>query len=396
MNHSLQLQILHLSLIPNISLSTQKKVYTYAIECNKNVYELMQSDFLACGIPLKTVSMLIDGLKDTRLLKRELAHIERNALSWATLLDSEYPALLFHIHTPPLVLYWKGVPVWNDLPTLAVVGSRKATDYGKRAIHELLIPCIKSGILLVSGGALGIDSLAHQAALNHGGKTVVVLGTGLSCRYPWQNKDLFDAIVFSGGALVTCFPFETQGAAWQFPLRNSIIAGMSRGCFVVQAADKSGSLITADYALKEGRNVYALPGAFDDPMSAGCNRLIAQGASVVLSADDIMQDYGIKIEHTNNQNNQKEEKYELQESLFTKTVLAGVKKVAKKLGLQAKEPVQEVVQEGILRFCNEPISLEKLSELTKKHEDELMQELFMLQLEGKVEQDFAGLWSIKK
>ena len=390
MNNTLQLQLLHLSLIQNVGLLSLKKVYTHLTDRSIDLYSLSSSDFVSWGIDSKTATTLVEGLADNYLLEKELSLIEKHAISWTTLLDSEYPALLAHTHVAPLVLYWQGSAVWNDGCSLSVVGSRAATDYGRRAIINLIIPCVKRGMIIVSGGALGIDSMAHEAALNHNGKTVVVLGTGLLKPYPAQNKKLFEAIAFSGGAVMSCFPLEMIGNSWQFPVRNRIIAGMTRGCFVVQAAEKSGALITAKYALDEGRNVYALPGQFDDDLSVGCNKLLQQGAQVVLSAQDILQDYGIDGADVQ-QNN---EDREAQKSVFSKE--SPLKTFLKKIVTPTEKKAEKQEElTGLLVHCSKPISLEQLIELSEKSEAEISQELFLLQLEGKIEQDFAGFWCIK-
>ena len=155
---------------------------------------------------------------------------------------------------------------------------------------------VHNGCSIVSGGALGIDGLAHRATLEAQGVTVAVLGSGLLKPYPAAHKTLFKKIIECRGALVSCFPLLTEPKPALFPARNRIIAGLSRGCLVVQAGIPSGALITAQYAVDEGREVFAVPGSLDNPLSVGCHRLISQGATLVTSASDILASFGIMPE----------------------------------------------------------------------------------------------------
>ncbi len=367
--------LLHLSLIQDIGPSAIKKLVEQVIEKGIDLYVLSVSDFLYLGIPQDMAIKLVAGLADQALFDREYELIEKIPdVNWTTMLSSDYPALLWHTYAPPPVLYWKGEPVWNSAPTLSVVGSRAGTSYGKRALDVILAPCVDQGMIIVSGGARGIDMMAHELTLQQGGITIAVFGTGLLRPYPSSNIRLFERIVEQGGAVVSCFPLEAEGLPWRFPVRNRIIAGMSRGCLVAQAAEGSGALITARLALDEGRNVYAVPGYFDDPLSAGCHQLLQDGAQLVVSAEAVLRDYpGLEapvveqlslIDHP--------EKKIIKKPLF-------------------KEKI-EVVENGVVALCARPISLDELVEKTGKSENELKAELFDLQLSGKLEQDFAGLW----
>jgi len=366
--------LLHLSLIQNIGPVAVKKLVERVIEYGIDLYALNVSDCLQFGIPEDMATRLVEGLADQALFDREYELIEKTGVNWTTMLSSDYPALLWHTYAPPVVLYWQGEPVWNNGPTLSVVGSRDGTSYGKRALDTILTPCIDQGMIIVSGGARGIDTMAHELTLQQGGITVVVVGTGLLRSYPVSNKNLFAKVAQEGGAVVSCFPLENEGAPWQFPVRNRIIAGMSRGCLVVQAAEGSGALITARLALNEGRNVYAVPGHFDDPLSAGCHQILQDGAQLVVSAEAILRDYP-----------------SLEAPLIQQTSLIDhpEKKVVKKPVFKEKI---EIVETGLIALCARPISFDELVEKTGKSENELKAELFDLQLSGKLEQDFAGLW----
>jgi DNA processing protein len=209
--------------------------------------------------------------------------------------EDDYPELLKQIFYPPFLLYYKGNFSLHGQKTLAVVGARKCTYYGQQIIEKIIPPLVKNGLTIISGLAVGIDSLAQIETLKAGGRTIAVIGSGLDKKsiYPIQNLLLAKQIVKAGGAVVSEFPPGTQPLPQNFPQRNRIIAGLSQGTLVVEANQKSGSLITARYALDEGREVYAVPGNIFSPASDGPNSLIKSGAKPVFSADDILESYGV-------------------------------------------------------------------------------------------------------
>lgn len=207
--------------------------------------------------------------------------------------DPRYPANLSGIHNPPPLLYVKGQPVFSP-NAVAIVGSRKGTVYGQEVAFKLAKELAMLDIAVISGMALGIDTRAHKGALQGSGFTVAVLGCGLDKCYPPDNRSLMQRIA-AEGAVVTEFPLRTSPMPSYFPRRNRIISGMSLGTVVVEAMEKSGALITADFALEQGREVFAVPGNINSPYSRGCNRLIKQGAALVESVDDILAELGILI-----------------------------------------------------------------------------------------------------
>ena len=208
--------------------------------------------------------------------------------------DERYPPLLKEIPDPPLILYALGDTGLMSTPAVAMVGSRSATTYGRRAAHSLAGQLTTHGVTVVSGMALGIDSLAHQGALEKGGKTVAVLGCGLDVLYPPQNKQLREGIR-EHGLLLSEYPLGTRPDGYRFPARNRIIAGMSLGVVVVEAARRSGSLITAQLALDFGREVFAVPGQIDSVKSEGTHWLLRQGAKVVVDAEDIVGEVRVHL-----------------------------------------------------------------------------------------------------
>jgi DNA processing protein len=236
----------------------------------------------------------LDSLRDAeprRAAEMELRRAHGLGLTIICLDDQEYPEWLRHIPNQPVILYIKGDPTALAEPGISIVGSRAASSYGLQMAETLARQLASQGITVISGLAQGIDSAAHRGALKGGGRTVGVLGCGLDLIYPPENRDLFE-IIPTSGALVSEYPLGTRPDGFRFPARNRIISGLSRGVVVVEASMKSGSLITAELALEQGREVFAVPGRADSLKSAGCHHLLQQGAKLVISAADIVGEFG--------------------------------------------------------------------------------------------------------
>lgn len=227
---------------------------------------------------------------DRRRLDRELKEAARKRVDIITIEDEGYPRLLKAIYDPPSVLYVSGMLDERDGLSLAVVGSRVASLYGLTQARKLAAQLCEAGCTVVSGMARGIDTQAHAGALSRGGRTIAVLGSGLGRIYPPENRGLAQQIAESG-AVVTEFPMDTAPLKQNFPARNRIISGLSLGVLVVEAARNSGALITADFALEQCREVFAVPGAVDSPGASGTNDLIRQGAKLVAAVDDILEEF---------------------------------------------------------------------------------------------------------
>ena len=206
-----------------------------------------------------------------------------------TILDREYPPLLKEIHDPPAVLFAMGNLSLLQKPALAIVGARDADEYALRALDRILPALINGEIVIISGLAKGTDTMAHSRAIAHGGDTIAVIGGGFFHIYPSENKRLAERIAREH-LLLSEYPPVRRPEKWHFPMRNRIISGLSWGTLVVQAKERSGSLITADFALEEGREVFAFPGPVDSVLSEGTNRLIQQGAKLVANSTDIMDE----------------------------------------------------------------------------------------------------------
>ena len=232
----------------------------------------------------------IAGWEKSINLDVELKRIADSGCRIVTQADAEYPELLRQIYDPPIVLYVKDELVPKDKNAVAMVGSRMTTHYGIEAARKLAYQLAYVGVTVVSGGARGIDSAAHQGALSAKGRTIAVLGTGINLVTPPENAELFERIA-ANGALITQFPFNRPPDKQSFPIRNRIVAGMTLGTVVVEANLTSGALITANFAVEYGRQVFAVPGRIDSPRSKGCHELIKKGAKLCESAEDILSEF---------------------------------------------------------------------------------------------------------
>ena len=238
-----------------------------------------------------------EDLKNTEALSRADEEIEKAAKHQIDIIpcyDERYPAVLREIHDPPILLYVKGQLPLEDAVKVAVVGSRVSSLYGKKMALQISRDLAVSGVTIVSGLALGIDTAAHEGALAGDGITVAVLGGGIQKLYPRENKKLAEKIC-EKGALVSEYPIDMAPDPRFFPVRNRIISGLSSAVLVVEAKEKSGALITADLALDQGREVFALPGNADSSKSFGTNSLLKQGARLALSAQDILSELGFSV-----------------------------------------------------------------------------------------------------
>jgi DNA processing protein len=239
----------------------------------------------------------IAGREQARLTA-ELKRIEDFGCQIIIQSDPEYPEILKQIYDPPVVLYVKGKLLPKDKNSIAMVGSRMTTHYGMEIARKLAYQLAYLGVAVVSGGARGIDSAAHQGALSGKGRTIAILGTGINLVTPPENLKLFEQIA-ANGAVVTQFPFNRPGDKQSFPIRNRIVAGMTLGTVVVEANLTSGALITANFATEYGRQVFAVPGRIDSPRSKGCHDLIKKGAKLCEDAEDILSEFEYLFPATN-------------------------------------------------------------------------------------------------
>lgn len=259
-----------------------------------SAWQASQSELQAAGLDSRSIEALL-ATRRSLSLDSEVARLAQEGATVLTWEDEGYPSRLRQIHSSPPLLYVRGEIRPQDEWAVAVVGTRAATRYGRQMVEEIAGDLARSGITVVSGLARGIDSLAHRAALRAGGRTIAVLGSGIDIIYPHEHRDLADKII-ERGALITEYPLGTKPEAGNFPPRNRIISGLSLGTLVVEAGKRSGALITADYALEQGREVFALPGSVNSRKSEGTNRLIQEGAAkLVMSVEDILEELNLTM-----------------------------------------------------------------------------------------------------
>jgi len=248
---------------------------------------------LARSVSDEVAAAIIRG-PDPERLDATLCWLEEPGNQVVTFADQAYPRLLLEITDPPPVLYVKGNADLLDRAALAVVGSRNATQQGRANAQAFSQELSQGGFTIISGLALGIDAAAHLGGLGAASSSIAVVGTGLDIVYPARNRDLAHRLA-GEGALVSEFALGMPALAANFPRRNRLISGLSRGCLIVEAALQSGSLITARYALEQGREVFAIPGSIHSPLSKGCHQLIKQGAKLVESSQDILEELGAAV-----------------------------------------------------------------------------------------------------
>ncbi|KKQ18114.1 MAG: protecting protein DprA protein [Berkelbacteria bacterium GW2011_GWB1_38_5] len=232
--------------------------------------------------------------------EKEWEKVQKHKIDVLIYPDVDYPKLLKELPDPPGILYLRGKILPSDEIALAVVGSRKFSTYGERVTSELVYPLASQKITIVSGLALGIDTLAHRSALEAGGRTLAVLGCGLDQIYPVSNIRLADKIIAGSGAIISEFPLGMPALRFNFPIRNRIIAGLSLGTLVVEAAPNSGSLLTATASIDYNREVFAVPGSIFSETSVGTNRLIKMGAKMVTNFKDILEELSLEDKKAQN------------------------------------------------------------------------------------------------
>lgn len=223
-------------------------------------------------------------------LDKEMGEADERGISILTQQSPDYPQHLLNMYDPPLVLYVWGEIKPSDQHAIAIVGSRKTTHYGQNSAKEISKHLASSGLTILSGLARGIDTFAHQGALEAVGRTISIIGSGLAQLYPPENYQLAENIANGNGAVISEFPLHQKPDKKTFPMRNRIVAGWASGILVVECPKWSGSMITANLGLEMGKTIYAVPGPIDRPTSAGCNQLIRDGATLVTSAMDILDD----------------------------------------------------------------------------------------------------------
>lgn len=261
----------------------------------KAICAASKNDLLSTGLLTQELADQIKSIGDASVHKKTYDKMIALGIQAVHFQDANYPERLKHIASFPVLLFYRGnLDCLHTPRSLGIVGTRQITNYGLKVTQEMVPALVHEGLVIVSGLAFGVDACAHKECLKAHGKTVAVLAQGVDRAYPRMNQDLFHEIVDEGGCVVSEFPFLTTSInPFCFPRRNRIISGLSDGLLVIEAGEKSGSLITARYAMEQNRNVYAIPGALNQKMSRGCLQIIRDGAKLVLSHADILDDFGL-------------------------------------------------------------------------------------------------------
>lgn len=256
----------------------------------ETIYEASEYKLKALGLSKKCITEIINS-RDTYVVDKVIAELDKIHVKPLFIFEPGFPSRLAEIADPPFLLYMRGEVNWDQM-MIGVVGSRNMTDYGIETTEKIAADLARSGVVVVSGLALGIDATAHQATINEGGTTVAVLGNGIDRVYPSSNLALAQSIL-EHGAIVSEHPCGVQPALYTFPARNRIISGLCQGLVVTEAAEGSGSLITARSALEQNREVFAVPGSIFNLNSIGPNNLIKMGAHPLTSVQDIFDEFGL-------------------------------------------------------------------------------------------------------
>lgn len=275
------------------SISSIKKVKLLEkYKFPETIYDLNDEELYECKIlNLKEIDEIIDD-KYRLNLEKYCDYMIKNKIELITIYDKEYPESLKEIYDSPIVLFAKGNIKLLNKKNVAIVGSRNCTEYGKNISKKFAYDLAKQNICIVSGLAKGVDKYAHIGALDAKGDTIAVIGNGLDIVYPYENKYLSERIIKNNGLIITEYIIGTRPDKMNFPARNRIISGLSKGIVVVEACLKSGSLITVDFGLEQGKDIFAVPGNIDSCNSEGTNELIKQGANVVIKSQDIIEVLG--------------------------------------------------------------------------------------------------------
>jgi DNA processing protein len=356
----------------------RRQTYTIELVMTERDYWLGFSTILGIGPAkfrkilevFKTAKAAWEAKKPDFSIENYLKKLKEKDVWFITLQDEEYPDLLKEINNPPFVLYGKGdKDLLNNKNTIGVVGARKTTQYGREVTKLLTTDLVFNGLTIVSGLALGVDAVSHMTALENSGKTIAVLGCGVDCCNPRENQSIYDYILKSNNCVISEFPLGMKPTLWSFPARNRIIAGLSQAILVTEGAEDSGSLITAKFALKFNRKVFAVPGPITSTMSKGPYALIQKGAKLVTSGEDILKELKFQTQNSKPQINSKS-------------------KIANRKGDNKEEDL-------ILKLLqNEPLHFDELVRKTKFSSSKLSGILSLMEIKGSVKSANGGMYYV--
>lgn len=346
------------ALIGDIGPVRFKKLLAYFKKISL-AWSASEKELLQSGVEEKIAGRII-AKRATISPDTEMEKLLKEKISAVSFVDPLYPDLLKQIYAPPSILYFKG-DLFNNLDfTLGVVGSRKISYYGRQVAMDIAGKLAKSGVTIISGIATGVDTISHEAALLNKGKTIAVLGSGIDSANHMSKKNLTEKIIASG-AIISEFPYGMPALKHHFPLRNRIIAGLSRGVLVIEAAEKSGALITAKFALDSNRDVFAIPGSIYWPNSVGTNNLIKAGAKTISRYEEILEELNLtKIENY----------------IKNKKVIA-------------PNPEEKIILDAI---TNEPLHMDEISKKTKLAPDRASSLLMLMEMKGMVKNMGSGVY----
>ena len=292
-------EMIALNLVPGLSPRVIKRLVE-SVRAPDEIFRMTESEIRKIVLKPADLATKIRRAKAAPEYEEELAYMRENSIEAVCAKDESYPEDLRNIYDPPAVLYSRGALSGSGANAVAMVGARRCSAYGLQMAERIAFDLAKEGITVVSGMARGIDTASHKGVIKAGGKTVAVMGSGFKHIYPPEAKSLIPAIV-EKGAVITEYASGTIPFKGNFPRRNRIISGMVRAVIVVEAAVRSGAMITANFALSEGRDVFAVPGRADFYSSKGSNMLIQKGAALVMSADDVLKELNVESDKTENE-----------------------------------------------------------------------------------------------
>jgi len=339
------------SKIENIGPQKFKRLYNYFPDL-QTAWQASISEFKKAGLFQKEIEVIVEK-RNAINPNQEWEELKKFNIQVTTIKDKEYPSLLKEIYSPPALIYIKGNLPENPDLSLAVVGTRKTTAYGRQITPAIVKDLAKAGVIIVSGLALGIDALAHQSCLEANGQTIAVLGCGLDQIYPLTNRGLANSIIEKNGAIISEYTLGTEPLKQHFPVRNRLISGLSRGVLVIEGDKDSGSLITAKCALEQNREVLAVPGNIYNITSAGPNNLIKMGAKAVTNAADVLETMDLEL---------------AQQFIKNEKIIAETKE-----------------EEILLKLLSsEPIHIDELIQKSKLNTSVINSTLTMMEMKGKV------------
>ena len=367
--------LLALSIIPGFGCRRVYNLIRYTKDPEK-IFHLGKRELRSVEGIGEATALSVLAFNEWEKVDHILEQTEKNGSKIITLADPEYPDLLKQIYDPPVLFWIKGNAEALKQPGVAVVGTRNTSPYGRKMARKFTEDLAGQNLCIFSGLAHGIDSIAHQTALDNNTQTVAVLGSGIDNLYPRENAGLANDIVRSGGAVITEYPLGTNPDAGNFPVRNRIVSGMSLGVLVIESGIKGGSMITADLALDQNREVFALPHPVVSPSGTGCNYLIKRGAAkLVQTVDDIIEELPVDVNSESSSDG------------------------AKVQELNKKDWRKEDLDENSIKICKllqrKPYQVDDLSEEVGMDTSQLLVALLQLEMEGLVSQKAGKIFELK-